>query len=104
MTNKYAEPKHSCPDIDDVRRALRSAADALAKALERECIEDLARSVDSAVDAMQDAAKDLEVVRRINEELREWGSAWRERAEEAEDQAASIERELLAAKEEATSR
>ena len=99
MGDKYREPSHSCPDIDDVQGKLRDYAKGLTRALEREPVDSLIGTIQSHADGMIETASDLEVVRKINEALREWGTAWCERAEEAEERVAELEKELAEARE-----
>lgn len=75
----YREPPHTCPDIDRILRTLK------------------------------DLASEIEDIRAANLKIREWGSAWQERAEDAEKEAAAWERkadefesELLDARAEAS--
>ena len=97
------EPKHSCPDIDQMKRWLKVAHDELVTASEilQKIVAKLEDEpnfylVDSLLNAMEtriseaqkyiDTDQQLEDIRDLNSDLRSWGSHWESEYQKLESQ------------------
>ena len=75
MSDKYREPRHTCPDLDKWKSH----------------VEEMGDTVFAETRALM---REVEELRSANEALREWGSAWMQRAEEAEESLGLEERKV----------
>lgn len=91
------QPKHSCPDIDQMKKWLKHANDELDHALKRiDAVADLLESnrdiLDEAAKSIKEAKKyidsdqQLEEIRDLNSALRSWGSHWESEYQKLESQ------------------
>lgn len=79
------EPDNTCPIIDEAIRDLKKSKDHL---------EDVNLYVSNSEEKIDDALNVLEDIRAANEKLREWGSYWKEYAEEGADRIRELEKEI----------
>jgi hypothetical protein len=88
------EPSYTCPAIDRVQKAINDAEGELESALEHQGDpEVLEAAIHMALRYLNGESFRLEELRERNQELRDWGRHWA-------DKAAKLERELEAAENE----
>jgi len=97
------EPKHSCPDIDQMKRSLKLAKDHIDDAVDEiekifklaqeeqnfYLFEDLLNGAKKSAEFAADYVRmndELEEIRDLNSDLRSWGSHWESEYQKLESQ------------------
>lgn len=84
MAREPEIPGFTCPAIDSLQDSVSDAGQALTRAT---------NAIDAAMDELRNMPRELEDLRKANDQLRQAAEYWKARAEDAEGEVRRLERE-----------